>query len=151
MVLTSALSKTFRKRSTHIPDPEIGLGPLPDDSDDAAAATSGDPIPSSPTVAPCSDSVNHTDYSSLKTFDNVFLIDDSSSMSDRSWLPISIMETARMMKAALPDNAKIAKEARECMQESVSEFISFITREGMYPLFISCDGRPCFGPALTSF
>jgi nuclear transcription Y subunit beta len=33
------------------------------------------------------------------------------------------------MKMALPDNAKIAKEAKECMQECVSEFISFITSE----------------------
>ncbi|KAF2118346.1 histone-fold-containing protein [Lophiotrema nucula] len=36
---------------------------------------------------------------------------------------------ARIMKMALPDNAKIAKEAKECMQECVSEFISFITSE----------------------
>lgn len=35
------------------------------------------------------------------------------------------------MKTALPENAKIAKEAKECMQECVSEFISFITSEGM--------------------
>ena len=34
------------------------------------------------------------------------------------------------MKGALPENAKIAKEAKECMQESVSEFVSFITSEG---------------------
>jgi histone H3/H4 len=39
------------------------------------------------------------------------------------------------MKTALPENAKIAKEAKECMQECVSEFISFITSEGK---FISC-------------
>jgi nuclear transcription Y subunit beta len=36
------------------------------------------------------------------------------------------------MKLALPDNAKIAKEAKECMQECVSEFISFITSEGEF-------------------
>ena len=35
------------------------------------------------------------------------------------------------MKGALPENAKIAKEAKECMQECVSEFISFITSEGV--------------------
>lgn len=34
------------------------------------------------------------------------------------------------MKKALPENAKIAKEAKECVQECVSEFISFITSEG---------------------
>ena len=39
---------------------------------------------------------------------------------------------ARIMKTALPENAKIAKEAKECMQECVSEFISFITSEGQY-------------------
>jgi hypothetical protein len=36
------------------------------------------------------------------------------------------------MKMALPENAKIAKEAKECMQECVSEFISFITSEGRF-------------------
>ncbi|KAF2863461.1 hypothetical protein K470DRAFT_202878, partial [Piedraia hortae CBS 480.64] len=36
---------------------------------------------------------------------------------------------ARIMKTALPENAKISKEAKECMQECVSEFISFITSE----------------------
>jgi histone H3/H4 len=41
---------------------------------------------------------------------------------------------ARIMKNALPDNAKIAKEAKECMQECVSEFISFITSEGENPV-----------------
>ena len=40
---------------------------------------------------------------------------------------------ARIMKMALPENAKIAKEAKECMQECVSEFISFITSEGEWP------------------
>jgi hypothetical protein len=39
---------------------------------------------------------------------------------------------ARIMKTALPENAKIAKEAKECMQECVSEFISFITSEGEF-------------------
>ncbi|KAF2085618.1 hypothetical protein K490DRAFT_67502 [Saccharata proteae CBS 121410] len=43
------------------------------------------------------------------------------------WLPIA--NVARIMKMALPENAKIAKEAKECMQECVSEFISFITSE----------------------
>ncbi|KAF9955580.1 hypothetical protein BGZ72_003604 [Mortierella alpina] len=43
------------------------------------------------------------------------------------FLPIA--NVARIMKKALPDNAKIAKEAKECVQECVSEFISFITSE----------------------
>ena len=37
---------------------------------------------------------------------------------------------AKIMKTSLPDNAKIAREAKECMQECVSEYISFITSEG---------------------
>ena len=41
---------------------------------------------------------------------------------------------ARIMKGALPENAKIAKEAKECMQECVSEFISFITSEGSFEI-----------------
>ena len=53
---------------------------------------------------------------------------DSHAYSDaniRNFAPV-----ARIMKTALPENAKIAKEAKECMQECVSEFISFITSEG---------------------
>jgi histone H3/H4 len=34
------------------------------------------------------------------------------------------------MKIALPETANIRQEAKECMQECVSEFISFITSEG---------------------
>jgi len=65
---------------------------------------------------------------------------DSHAYSDaniRNFAPV-----ARIMKTALPDNAKIAKEAKECMQECVSEFISFITSEGMqasYPPFLIPD------------
>ena len=33
------------------------------------------------------------------------------------------------MKKALPSNAKVAKDAKETVQECVSEFISFITSE----------------------
>lgn len=44
----------------------------------------------------------------------------------------NLAPVARIMKLALPENAKIAKEAKECMQECVSEFISFITSEGEF-------------------
>lgn len=50
---------------------------------------------------------------------------------------------ARIMKNALPDNAKIAKEAKECMQECVSEFISFITSEGEYSRSLSRTSCGC--------
>ena len=53
--------------------------------------------------------------------------DNGSDANIRNFAPV-----ARIMKTALPENAKIAKEAKECMQECVSEFISFITSEGMY-------------------
>jgi hypothetical protein len=43
---------------------------------------------------------------------------------------------ARIMQTALPENAKIAKDAKECVIECVSEFISFITNEGAYALTI---------------
>jgi nuclear transcription Y subunit beta len=56
--------------------------------------------------------------------------DIDSDANIRNFAPV-----ARIMKTALPENAKIAKEAKECMQECVSEFISFITSEGMF-LFV---------------
>jgi hypothetical protein len=37
-----------------------------------------------------------------------------------------IANVGRIMKNSLPDSAKIAKEAKECVQECVSEFISFL-------------------------
>lgn len=43
-------------------------------------------------------------------------------------LPIANID--RVMRNALPSKAKISKEARECMQECVSEFIAFITSQG---------------------
>ena len=43
------------------------------------------------------------------------------------FLPIA--NISRIMKKALPSNAKIAKDAKETVQECVSEFISFITSE----------------------
>lgn len=57
---------------------------------------------------------------------------------------------ARIMKNALPENAKIAKEAKECMQECVSEFISFITSEGMYKtIFVSIQSKEHAGSDLS--
>ncbi|KIL64808.1 hypothetical protein M378DRAFT_77616 [Amanita muscaria Koide BX008] len=43
------------------------------------------------------------------------------------FLPIA--NVSRIMKSAVPPTAKIAKDAKECVQECVSEFISFITSE----------------------
>uniref|UniRef100_A0A2I3GHL8 Nuclear transcription factor Y subunit beta n=1 Tax=Nomascus leucogenys TaxID=61853 RepID=A0A2I3GHL8_NOMLE len=43
------------------------------------------------------------------------------------YLPIT--NVARIMKNAIPQTGKIAKDAKECVQECVSELISFITSE----------------------
>lgn len=43
------------------------------------------------------------------------------------FLPIA--NVARIMRNAIPRNGKVSKDAKECMQECVSEFVSFITSE----------------------
>ncbi|KAH9284335.1 Nuclear transcription factor Y subunit beta [Echinococcus granulosus] len=43
------------------------------------------------------------------------------------FLPIA--NVSKIMKRAIPSNGKVAKDAKECVQECVSEFISFITSE----------------------
>ena len=43
------------------------------------------------------------------------------------FLPIA--NISRIMKRTLPANAKIAKDAKDTVQECVSEFVSFITSE----------------------
>lgn len=42
---------------------------------------------------------------------------------------LPIANVARIMKMAVPSNAKIAKDAKETVQECVSEFIAFVTSE----------------------
>ncbi|KAJ8620609.1 hypothetical protein MRB53_029138 [Persea americana] len=42
---------------------------------------------------------------------------------------LPIANVGRIMKQILPPNAKVSKEAKETMQECVSEFISFVTGE----------------------
>lgn len=51
-----------------------------------------------------------------------------SSMREQDrFLPIA--NIGRIMKNALPANGKIAKDAKDTVQECVSEFISFVTSE----------------------
>jgi len=47
-------------------------------------------------------------------------------LQDR-YLPIANLN--RILKRGLPPNAKVTKDAKEAIQESVSEFISFVTSE----------------------
>ncbi|KAK3019431.1 hypothetical protein RJ639_004149 [Escallonia herrerae] len=54
-------------------------------------------------------------------------ISDSLLKDQDRYLPIA--NVSRIMKKTLPANAKISKEAKETVQECVSEFISFITGE----------------------
>ena len=42
---------------------------------------------------------------------------------------LPIANISRIMKRTLPGNAKIAKDAKETVQECVSEFIGLITSE----------------------
>ncbi|EPS69128.1 hypothetical protein M569_05641, partial [Genlisea aurea] len=53
--------------------------------------------------------------------------DSTSPREQDRFLPIA--NVSRIMKKALPANAKISKDAKETVQECVSEFISFITGE----------------------
>lgn len=53
------------------------------------------------------------------------------------FLPIA--NIGRIMKKALPPNGKIAKDAKDTVQECVSEFISFITSE-----YVPFSSSPCF-------
>ncbi|PPD99073.1 hypothetical protein GOBAR_DD03881 [Gossypium barbadense] len=52
---------------------------------------------------------------------------EASGREQDRFLPIA--NVSRIMKKALPPNAKISKDAKETVQECVSEFISFITGE----------------------
>ncbi|KAL1567992.1 nuclear transcription factor Y subunit B-1-like [Salvia divinorum] len=52
---------------------------------------------------------------------------DGCSKDQERLLPIA--NVSRIMKKSLPANAKISKEAKETVQECVSEFISFVTGE----------------------
>lgn len=52
----------------------------------------------------------------------------SETLKDQERL-LPIANVSRIMKKSLPTNAKISKEAKETVQECVSEFISFVTGE----------------------
>mmetsp|Transcript_25921 Transcript_25921/g.60203 ORF Transcript_25921/g.60203 Transcript_25921/m.60203 type:complete len:137 (-) Transcript_25921:125-535(-) len=68
----------------------------------------------------------HFSYQRNVSFPAFFLFLTPTYIQDR-YLPIA--NIARIMKNTLPENAKIAKDSKETVQECVSEFISFITSE----------------------
>ncbi|KAI3462015.1 hypothetical protein Pfo_018678, partial [Paulownia fortunei] len=83
----------------HLHYPPIPSNPIP------PPMTTGKRIPNSPLGSPSS----------------------SSNKDHDRFLPIA--NVSRIMKKSLPENAKISKEAKETVQECVSEFISFVTGE----------------------
>ncbi|KAJ9709610.1 hypothetical protein PVL29_001207 [Vitis rotundifolia] len=50
-------------------------------------------------------------------------------MADEQDLLLPIANVGRIMKQILPPNAKVSKEAKETVQECVSEFVKFVTGE----------------------
>nr|XP_033508030.1 nuclear transcription factor Y subunit B-5-like isoform X1 [Nicotiana tomentosiformis] len=54
--------------------------------------------------------------------------DEGSNSKEQDRL-LPIANVGRIMKQILPPNAKISKEAKETVQECVSEFIGFVTGE----------------------
>lgn len=70
-------------------------------------------------------SYNNNNNNSLLCEDD----DDNSSIIKDLERLLPIANVGRIMKQILPPNAKIAKEAKETIQECASEFISFVTGE----------------------
>jgi Histone-like transcription factor (CBF/NF-Y) and archaeal histone len=70
----------------------------------------------------------------------VFKLESTGVEKDRM-ADLPIANISRIMKNALPDNAKIAKDAKECVQECVTEFIAFITSEGISLGGVGCGDR----------
>lgn len=66
-------------------------------------------------------------YKMVDSFGASSSTDDGGVKEQDRLLPIA--NVSRIMKQTLPNNAKISKEAKETMQECVSEFISFVTGE----------------------
>ncbi|KMT06084.1 hypothetical protein BVRB_7g164040 [Beta vulgaris subsp. vulgaris] len=70
-----------------------------------------------------SSNIEHEDYANHELEDQA-----SAAIKEQDRL-LPIANVGRIMKQILPSNAKISKEAKETMQECVSEFISFVTGE----------------------
>jgi len=83
--------------------------------------------------------ISHEQTISQEADEAELSLTDDDRLTDVGMLPVKpfreqdiflpIANVARIMKNSIPPNGKIAKEAKECVQECVSEFISFITSE----------------------
>ncbi|CAI8603800.1 unnamed protein product [Vicia faba] len=65
----------------------------------------------------------------LHNYHNNFTSDEDHDAIKEQDRLLPIANVGRIMKQILPPNAKISKEAKETMQECVSEFVSFVTGE----------------------
>lgn len=65
----------------------------------------------------------------LLNYPNNFTSDEDHDVIKEQDRLLPIANVGRIMKQILPPNAKISKEAKETMQECVSEFVSFVTGE----------------------
>jgi nuclear transcription Y subunit beta len=59
--------------------------------------------------------------------DDKVIVEDGAPREQDKFLPIA--NISRIMKEGLPQNAKISKDAKELVQQCVSDFIIFITSE----------------------
>lgn len=71
----------------------------------------------------------HKTGKKISSYHNMDNIHEFELREQDRWLPIA--NVARLMKNTLPTTAKVSKDAKECMQECVLEFISFITLEAL--------------------
>ncbi|XP_004495979.1 nuclear transcription factor Y subunit B-5 [Cicer arietinum] len=74
------------------------------------------------------------DRESFYKYNNNFMREEEEEDDDENIIReqdrlLPIANVGRIMKQILPPNAKISKEAKETMQECVSEFVSFVTGE----------------------
>ncbi|KAK4341031.1 hypothetical protein RND71_039532 [Anisodus tanguticus] len=88
----------------------------------------GSPESSSNITIPTSTST-HITTSTLTIISNNVNNNNSSTSSKEQDRFLPIANVGRIMKKVIPGNGKISKDAKETVQECVSEFISFVTGE----------------------
>ncbi|GJM89807.1 hypothetical protein PR202_ga06028 [Eleusine coracana subsp. coracana] len=92
------------------------------------APCSLDTLSTGPPVSDCSSSSNGgCCFPGFAMSEGEFTVEGSSGKEQDRFLPIA--NISRIMRRAVPENGKIAKDAKESIQECVSEFISFITSD----------------------
>ncbi|XP_057772351.1 nuclear transcription factor Y subunit B-1-like [Salvia miltiorrhiza] len=72
---------------------------------------------------------NNNSFDSSKAVFSISMAESGSSLAGEQERLVPIANVGRIMKQILPPNAKVSKEAKETMQECVSEFIGFVTGE----------------------